>query len=69
MAKAEEFNGKSEGELQSDILSMKRELLNLRFQQATGELENTARFRQVRRNIARAKTALRAKKLKEKKLA
>ncbi len=41
----------------------KEELFNLRFQQATGQLENTARVRQVRKNIARIKTILSEKEL------
>ena len=41
----------------------KEELFNLRFQQATGQLENTARLRQVRKNIARIKTILSEKEL------
>ncbi|WP_195185530.1 50S ribosomal protein L29 [Lactobacillus gasseri] len=41
----------------------KEELLNLRFQQATGQLENTARLRQVRKNIARIKRILSEKEL------
>lgn len=41
----------------------KEELFNLRFQQATGQLENTARLRQVRNNIARIKTILSEKEL------
>jgi large subunit ribosomal protein L29 len=41
----------------------KEELFNLRFQQATGQLENTARLKQVRKNIARIKTVLRQQEL------
>ncbi len=63
MAKNKEiFSGKSEAELKTLIADYKRELFNLRFQQATGELENTARFREVKRNVARASTALTAVK-------
>ena len=43
----------------------KEELFNLRFQQATGQLENTARLRQVRKNIARIKTVLSEEALKQ----
>ena len=61
MAKKQEvFSGKSESELSGMIAEYKRELFNLRFQQATGELENTARFREIKRNVARAQTALTA---------
>lgn len=43
----------------------KEELFNLRFQQATGQLENTARLKQVRKNIARIKTVLRQQELEK----
>ncbi|KRN18330.1 hypothetical protein FC75_GL000738 [Lacticaseibacillus camelliae DSM 22697 = JCM 13995] len=43
----------------------KEELFNLRFQQATGQMENTARLKQVRKNIARIKTVLRQQSLKK----
>lgn len=42
----------------AELVELKKELFNLRFQKATGELENTARFRQVRRDVARVKTLL-----------
>ena len=58
--KAEELRGKSADELQAQLLDLKKESLNLRFQQASGQLENTARMRQVRRDVARIKTQLRA---------
>ncbi len=65
MAKEKEiFAGKSEDELGGMIAEYKRELFNLRFQQASGELENTARFREIKRNVARAQTALTALKKK-----
>ena len=57
--KAEELRGKSADELKSQLLDLKKESLNLRFQQASGQLENTARMRQVRRDVARIKTQLR----------
>ncbi|MBT4017615.1 MAG: 50S ribosomal protein L29 [Alphaproteobacteria bacterium] len=57
--KAEELRGKSADELQAQLLDLKKESLNLRFQQASGQLENTARMRQVRRDVARIKTQLR----------
>ncbi len=53
-----EFSGKDEATLRADILGMKRELLNLRFQKVSGELTNTARFREVRQDIARAFTEI-----------
>jgi large subunit ribosomal protein L29 len=57
--KAEELRGKSADELNTQLLDLKKESLNLRFQQASGQLENTARMRQVRRDVARIKTQLR----------
>jgi large subunit ribosomal protein L29 len=52
--------GKTTDELTDSLLNLKKEQFNLRFQQASGQLENTARVRQVRRDIARIKTVLRA---------
>jgi large subunit ribosomal protein L29 len=46
----------SNDQLQDELLSLKKEQFNLRFQRATGQLENTARIRIVRRDIARIKT-------------
>lgn len=60
MAEKEMFSGKTEAELRALIVEYKREAFNLRFQRAAGEMENTARFREVRRNVARANTALTA---------
>ena len=54
--KAEELKGKTLDELNDALLQLKKEQFNLRFQEATGQLENTARVRQVRRDIARIKT-------------
>ncbi len=51
-----------EAKLKDEILRLKKEQFNLRFQKATGQLENTARQRTVRRDIARLQTALSAKK-------
>lgn len=48
-------------ELQDKLVILKKEQFNLRFQQATGQMENTARVRQVRRDIARVKTIMREK--------
>lgn len=61
MAKAEELRGKSRDQLQEELVTLKKEQFNLRFQRASGQLENTARVRQVRRDIARIKTVLGAK--------
>ena len=59
--KASEAWSKTEDELQSELGTLKKEQFNLRFQQATGQLENTARVRQVRRDIARVQTVLAGK--------
>ncbi len=48
-------------ELNDNLFDLKKEAFNLRFQRASGQLENTARVRQVRRDIARIKTILREK--------
>ena len=53
---AEQLRGKSADELKDELLSLRKEAFNLRFQRASGQLENTARVRQVRRDIARLKT-------------
>jgi len=59
--KAEDLRTKSADELKESLLGLRKEQFNLRFQQASGQLENTARVRQVRRDIARIKTILRDK--------
>ncbi|MAT36105.1 MAG: 50S ribosomal protein L29 [Ponticaulis sp.] len=59
--KAEDVRAKTEDQLKEQLVSLKKEQFNLRFQQATGQLENTARVRQVRRDIARIQTILREK--------
>ncbi len=58
--KAEELRTKSADELTGELMSLKKEAFNLRFQKATGQLENTARVRRVRRDIAQIKTTMRA---------
>ena len=58
--KSEELRGKTPDELNDLLLDSKKELFNLRFQRASGQLENTARIGEVRRNIARVKTMLNA---------
>jgi large subunit ribosomal protein L29 len=58
MATIEDLRGKSADELKDMVQQLKKELFNLRFQVASGELKNTARFRIVRRDIARVKTLL-----------
>mgnify|MGYP001386331870 CR=1 FL=1 len=57
--KAKDITALSTAEMLDKEKQYKEELFNLRFQQATGQLENTARLKQVRKNIARIKTALR----------
>ncbi len=59
--KAEDLRAKSHDELVAELMGLKKVALNLRFQKATGQLENTARRRQVRRDIARTKTIMRDK--------
>ena len=59
--KIDDLKTKSEDELKVELDSLKKEAFNLRFQQATGQLENTARVREVRRSVARVKTILSGK--------
>ncbi|AFS41084.1 MULTISPECIES: 50S ribosomal protein L29 [Leuconostoc] len=63
MAKASELKELSLADLQKREAEFKEELFNLRFQLATGQLENTARIAQVRKDIARVKTVIRAQEL------
>ncbi len=56
--KAADLRTKTEDELKDTLLGLRKEQFNLRFQKASGQLENTARARQVRRDIARVKTIL-----------
>ena len=56
--KVGELRTKSEDELKDSLLGLRKEAFNLRFQRASGQLENTARIREVRRDIARIKTIL-----------
>jgi large subunit ribosomal protein L29 len=55
---ASEVRGKSTDELAAELEQLSKEAFNLRFQKASGQLENTARVREVRRTIARIKTVL-----------
>ena len=55
---AQELRDKTPDQLREDLASLKKEAFNLRFQQATGQLENTARMKTVRRDVARVKTVL-----------
>ena len=60
--KSKEFmnnlNGKSLAELNDELVAAKKELFNLRFQNATNQLDNTSRIKDVRKNIARIQTAM-----------
>lgn len=56
--KAEDLRGRTEDELMDQLISLKKEQFNLRFQRASGQLESTGRVRTVRRDIARIKTIL-----------
>ena len=62
--KSKEFmnnlNGKSLAELNDELVAAKKELFNLRFQNATNQLDNTSRIKEVRKNIARIQTAMKA---------
>ena len=53
-----ELNAKSVDELNAQLVEAKKELFNLRFQNATNQLENTTRIREVRKNIARIQTVM-----------
>lgn len=59
--KAADLRDKSVDQLREELANLKKEAFNLRFQQATGALENPARMRQVRRDAARVKTVLNEK--------
>ncbi len=58
---AQELRDKTPDQLRDELTSLKKEAFNLRFQQASGALENTARVRTVRRDIARVATVLNEK--------
>ena len=65
--KASDLRAKSDDELKEELLNLRKESFNLRFQVASGQLENTARKRQVGRDIARIKTlAVERKQLADK---
>lgn len=61
MARARELRDRTPDQLREDLAALKKEAFNLRFQQATGQLENTARMKAVRRDAARVKTILNQK--------
>ena len=54
----EELKNKSAAELKEELVAAKKELFNLRFQNATNQLDNTSRIREVRKNIARIQTVI-----------
>ena len=54
----EDLKKKSDAELAQELTNAKKELFNLRFQNATNQLDNTARIKEVRRNIARIQTVI-----------
>ena len=56
-----ELRARTPDQLRDDLVALKKEAFNLRFQQATGQLENTSRMRAVRRDAARVKTILNEK--------
>jgi len=56
--KATDLRAKSQDELRSELTDLKKEQFNLRFQAASGQLENTARVRDIRRDVARINTIL-----------
>ena len=57
----EDLKAKSVAELNEELVAAKKELFNLRFQNATKQLDNTGRIKEVRRNIARIQTVITAK--------
>jgi large subunit ribosomal protein L29 len=64
--KAIEARGMDVDKIDEEVVKLKKEQFNLRFQRATGQLENTARVRQVRRDIARLKTIAQQKRAQTK---
>jgi large subunit ribosomal protein L29 len=60
----EKLNGLTPDQLIDEVTKLKREAFNLRFQRATGQLENTSRVREVRRGLARLRTVLSARRKK-----
>ena len=54
----EELRAKTAAELNTELVAAKKELFNLRFQNATNQLENTSRIKEVRKNIARIQTVI-----------
>jgi large subunit ribosomal protein L29 len=63
--KIEKFREMTEQELNNEVMKLKQELFNLRFQHVTGQLENPIKMKDVKKDIARAKTAIREKQLQQ----
>ena len=61
--KADDLATMTVDQLDDEVVKLKKEQFNLRFQRATGQLENTARFRQLRRDIARSNTVASQKRV------
>ena len=61
----EDLRTKSAAELNTELVAAKKELFNLRFQNATNQLDNTSRIKEVRKNIARIQTVITAKAVKQ----
>ncbi|MFD0917852.1 50S ribosomal protein L29 [Pseudahrensia aquimaris] len=59
--KPSDIRAMSDDQMKDALVNLKKEQFNLRFQRATGQLENTARMRQIRRDIARIQTIARVK--------
>ena len=64
--KVEDIRAMSADQMEDAILNLKKERFNLRFQRATGQLENTSRLRETRRDIARIKTIAAQQRAKKK---
>jgi large subunit ribosomal protein L29 len=64
--KVEDIRAMSPDQMEDAILNLKKERFNLRFQRATGQLENTSRLKEARRDIARIKTIAAQKRAKQK---
>lgn len=62
MTKIADLRGKTPDQLQEELLNLKKEQFNLRFQKATGQLEKTHRVDEIRKDVARIKTLLNAQK-------
>ena len=63
--KVNELRDLSTAELEKKVVDLKEELFNLRFQMATGQLENPMKIKEIRKDIAKAKTILREREIKE----